>query len=311
MAKKRYQIALVTGGAGFIGSHIVDALIRRHIKVFVVDDLSTGKRKNVNPNAKFIKLSINNPQFPKLIARMKPDIIFHYAAQIDVRKAVIDPPKDARTNIMGTVTLAHYAAVNGTKKIIFASTGGAMYPDTIKPPYSEKVVPEPVSPYGIAKRASEMYLHFAFLQHGLSYTCLRFSNVYGPRQNAKSEAGVISIFAQKMIDGKSIVINGDGKQTRDFVYIDDVVRANMIAMNRKVSGIFNIGTGKQTDINTIFKKLRKILNTDTAEHHGPAAHGEVLRTSLDCKKAKKDLGWSPKTGLDIGLKKTVNFFKSK
>ena len=308
---KKYQKALVTGGAGFIGSHIVDALIKRRIKVYVVDDLSTGKKSNVNPNAKFIKLSINNPQFPKLIKRMKPDIIFHFAAQIDVRAAVADPPKDARTNIMGTVTLAHHAAINGVKKIVFASTGGAMYPDTVKPPHSEKIPPQPISPYGIAKRASEMYLHFAYLTHGIQYVCLRYANVYGPRQNPKAEAGVISIFSERMLNGSPVTINGDGKQTRDFVYVEDVVRANMIAMRKNVSGVFNIGTGKQTNMNSLFKKLRKIIGSNTPEHHGPAAHGEVLRSSLDCRKARKMLGWESKVKVDDGLKKTVKWFQRK
>jgi UDP-glucose 4-epimerase len=308
MAQK-YKKALVTGGAGFIGSHVVDALIRRRIKVYIVDDLSTGAKVNINPNAHFTKLSINNPQFPNYLKRIKPDIIFHFAAQIDVRKAVDDPVKDAKVNIMGGLVMAHTAAKIGVKKLVFASTGGAMYPDSAKAPYSEKVAPEPISPYGIAKRASELYLHFAYLTHGMKYTVLRYANVYGPRQNPKAEAGVISIFGKNMMDDKPVSINGDGKQTRDFVYVDDVVRANMLAMRRSFVGILNIGTGKQTNINTIFKKVKKILKSDTPEKHVAASSGEVLRSALNAKKAKKILGWEAKVGLDEGLKKTLKWMK--
>lgn len=308
MAQK-YKKALVTGGAGFIGSHIVDALIRRHIKVYVVDDLSTGEIKNINPNAHFTKLSINHPQFPKYLERVKPDIIFHFAAQIDVRKSVEDPVKDAKTNIMGGLTLFHAAAILGVKKLIFASTGGAMYPNSVRPPYSEKVAPEPISPYGIGKLASELYLHFVYLTHGMSYTILRYANVYGPRQNPKAEAGVISVFGQNMMNNKPVQINGDGKQTRDFVFVEDVVRANMLAMQNKYVGILNIGTGKQTSINSIFKKIKKILHSDIPERHAPASLGEVMKSAIDARKARKILGWEPRVGLDEGLKKTLLWMK--
>ncbi len=308
---KKYQTALVTGGAGFIGSHIVDALIRKRIKTYVVDDLSSGKVKNVNPNAHFTKMSILNPQFPAYLTKVKPDIIFHTAAHIDLRRSVIDPPHDARINVMGTLTIAHIAGKIGVKKIVFSSTGGALYPESIRPPHSEKVVPEPISPYGIAKRSAEMYLHYAYLVHGLQYVALRYSNVYGPRQSAKGEAGVIAIFINKMLSGKPTMIFGSGKQTRDFVYVEDVVRANMAAMSKSVTGIFNVGTGKETSINQLFSKLAKLSSYDLPRRNGPAAAGEMMRSVLDSKLAKKKLGWESKVKLDDGLEKTIRSFRKK
>ena len=302
---QKYKTALVTGGAGFIGSHIVDALIRRHIKVYVVDDLSRGLTKNVNPNAHFTKMSILNPQLPKLMERIKPDIVFHCAAQIDVRKAVEDPAFDAEANILGTLKVAHLAGKLGAKKFIFCSTGGAMYSDIARPPYSEKISADPISPYGIAKRSAEMYLYFEHMVHGMPFVALRYANVYGPRQRCDGEAGVIAIFGKKMLEGKQAVINGEGKQTRDYVYIDDVVRANMLAMTHPVSGIYHIGTSIQTSVNTLFRKIKKLTKSSVPERHESACPGEVMRSALDYRKAKKELGWVPQVSLDEGLKKTI------
>lgn len=254
-------------------------------------------------------MSILNPQFPKYLARLKPDVIFHLAAQINLRDSVADPPNDARINVLGTLTLAHHAGKLGVKKIIFSSTGGAMYPDGARIPYSEKVPPGPISPYGIAKRSGEMYLDFAYHVHGIEYVALRYANVYGPRQNSKGEAGVISIFGEKMLNGKQIAITGSGKQTRDFVYVEDVVRANMAAMNRKVVGVFNIGTGRQTDINTLFKKMKNITKYTLPPRKLPEPPGEIARSAVSISKAKKQLGWEPKVKLDQGLEKTIKWFK--
>lgn len=305
----KYKTALVTGGAGFVGSHIVDALIRHRIKVFVVDDLSSGQRKNVNPNAEFTKLSVNSPQFCAYLKRIKPDVIFHLAAQINLRKSVIDPFYDAQVNIFGSLNIAQLAAQIGVKKIIYSSTGGPMYPETAKIPYSEKVPPSPISPYGISKRAAEMYFAYAYQVHGVPYVALRYANIYGPRQNAKGEAGVISIFINGMLNGKPLVINGTGKQTRDYVFVDDVVRANLLASQKNVVGIFNIGTGKETDVNTIYKKLKKLIGNKLPERHNPTPVGEVMRSSLDSRKAQEELGWFPKTKLDDGLQKTIEWFQ--
>ncbi|HBK34789.1 MAG: UDP-glucose 4-epimerase [Candidatus Uhrbacteria bacterium GW2011_GWE2_40_58] len=307
----KYKTALVTGGAGFIGSHVVDALIRQHIKVYVIDDLSRGLQKNVNPNAHFVKMSITSSQLPALLKRMKPDIIFHLAAQIDVQKAIKNPSEDALVNIVGTLKLANEAVEVGVKKFVFSSTGGAMYSDHGRPPYDESCPATPVSPYGIAKRSAEMYLAFLQEMSGMSSVVLRYANVYGPRQRSDGEAGVIAIFGGCLLSGKQAVINGDGKQTRDYVYVEDVVRANLLAMNKAVTGIFNIGTGKQASVNTLFRKLRKMAKSKMVERHAPACSGEILRTALQCKKAKKELGWSPRTTLDEGLVKTMKWLMKK
>ena len=304
----KYKIALVTGGAGFIGSHIVDALIRRRIKVYVVDDLSSGAVGNVNPNAHFTKISITSSQFVTYLKKLIPDVIFHCAAQVNVRHSLIDPPNDATINILGTIHLAHTAATIGVKKIIYSSTGGAIYPETAKMPASEQVVPQPSSPYGISKRTAEMYLHYEYQVHGMPYVALRYANVYGPRQNAKGEAGVITIFADQMLNGRPVRIFGTGKQTRDYIYVDDIVRANMLAMHRSVMGEINIGTGKETDVNTLCKKMAKLTGYTLPPRYTPCIPGEMMRSSLNARKAKQLLGWVPQVKLDEGLAKTVKWF---
>lgn len=305
----KYKTALVTGGAGFIGSHIVDALVRRHIKVHVIDDLSTGSRKNLNPNVAFHKMSVVDPAAAQLVAKLKPDVVFHLAAQIDVRCSVEDPPSDARVNIMGTLNIAHASAKAGVKKFIFTSSGGAMYPDTLRPPYSEKTLDDPLSPYAIAKRSAEMYLSFEHRIHGMKTVVLRLANAYGPRQALRGGyAGVISVFARQLIKKEKAVINGNGKQTRDYVYVSDIVQAHMLAMEKPVTGTFNIGSGIQTDVNTIFRAINKLTGAKQKEMHGPACKGEVMRSALDARKARRELGWIPKVKLDEGLKKTVAWF---
>lgn len=305
----KYKTALVTGGAGFIGSHVVDALIKRRIKVYVVDDLSTGKKANLNPNATLYKLSILNPAVPKLIAKLKPDVVFHLAAQLDVRCSVDDPPSDANVNIMGTLLVAHAAAKAGVKKFVFTSSGGAMFSDDVRLPCSEAVPADPIAPYGIAKRAAEMYLAFEHRIHGLPYVVLRLANVYGPRQSLSGGyAGVISKFSQTMLARKQCMITGTGKQTRDYVYVGDVVRAQMIAMETGASGIFHIGTGVQTSVRDLFKKINALTNAGQKEAYVPACVGEVMRSALDASKAARELGWKPEVPLDDGLKRTVDWF---
>ncbi len=306
----KFKTALVTGGAGFIGSHVVDALIKRHIKVFVIDDLSTGKKANLNPNATFYKASILDARLPKLVAKLKPDVVFHLAAQIDVRKSVENPAGDADINIVGTLRLAHAAALAGTKKFIFTSSGGAMYSDDVRPPFSEAVHADPISPYGIAKHAGEMYLAFEHRMHKLPYVVLRLANAYGPRQSLSGGyAGVISKFSQTMIAGKPCVITGTGRQTRDYVYVGDVVRAQMLAMEKSATGIFHVGTGVETNVLSLFKKINKLTGAGQKESFIPAFAGEVMRSALDSSKAAKELGWKPEVKLDDGLAKTVEWFK--
>ncbi len=306
---RKHKVALVTGGAGFIGSHIVDALIKRRFKVYVVDDLSSGRRKNVNPNARFTKLSITSPKLPEMIRKIKPDYVFHLAAQIDVRKAVKDPLMDAHVNVMGFLRLAQTAADVGCKQFIFSSTGGAIYPPSVKPPYTEKVEPGPISPYGIAKRTGEMYLQFLKDVYDMDYVALRYANVYGPRQRMDGEAGVVAIFGGNMLKNKPVKIFGDGKQTRDYVYVGDVVRANMYAMKKAASGIYNIGTGRQTNVNQLFRKIKKLTKSTIPETHASAPAGEVPKSALTWRKARRELGWEPKVDIERGLRRTLAWLK--
>ncbi len=308
---KKYRNVLVTGGAGFIGSHLVDALIRRRFKVFVLDDLSTGNSENVNPNAELIKLSITSPKLASVIKKIKPDVIFHFAAQRNVRTSIKHPIFDAEVNVMGTLALIQAACEVDVKKIIFASSGGAIYADLPqkKSPWIESAEAEPPSPYGVAKRAGELYLNFAYQVHNLPYVALRFANVYGPRQDSGGEGGAVAIFAKGLLNNKQVKIFGNGKQTRDYVYVEDVVSSALKAMESSAVGIFNIGTGKEVDVNTLFSKLKKLTESDVSEKHSPANPGEVLRSVLDARMAKKKLGWEPKINLDEGLKRTVEWMK--
>jgi UDP-glucose 4-epimerase len=305
-----YKTALVTGGAGFIGSHIVEALIDRGVHVYVVDDLSSGSLQNVHDKAEFTELSITDPAFEAYLRRIKPDVIFHAAAMINVRESVKDPMKDARVNIMGTLTMAHVAGQIGVKKIVFSSTGGAMYPATAQIPTPETVPPAPISPYGIAKRASELYLNFAYQVHGIPYVALRYANVYGPRQNPKGEAGVISIFSKAMLANTSVRINGSGEQTRDFVFVEDVVQANLLAMASDVVGEFNVGTGVQTSVTQLFEKLAETTGYSIAPEHGPEVAGDLMHSALNSQKAEAAFGWKPQVDLATGLVKTVDWFKT-
>ncbi|MCK4454180.1 NAD-dependent epimerase/dehydratase family protein [Candidatus Parcubacteria bacterium] len=310
---------LVTGGAGFIGSHLVDRLIKENHKVVVIDNLSTGTKKNLNPKAKFYKLDIRSPKISDVFKKEKPETVFHLAAQIDLRKSVEDPIEDAKINILGSLNiiqnfirvLSPNRSHRFASKIIFASTGGAIYGDADIIPTPETYPEMPVSPYGIEKLVFDKYLNYYYKVFGLSYVSLRLSNVYGPRQNSKGEAGVIAIFCDKMLNSKETTINGDGKQTRDFVYINDVVEANILALKKNKIGVFNIGTANETSINTIFRKIRKLADLNCKEIHIPEKPGEQKRSCLDFKKAKKELGCQPKYNLDRGLKETVEWFRNK
>lgn len=310
---------LVTGGAGFIGSHIVDRLVKEGHKVVIIDNLSTGKKENLNPKAKFYKLDIQSPRVAEVFKKEKPEIVFHLAAQIDVRKSVENPLEDAKTNILGSLNIIqNFINVNSRKlapsshkfvKFIFASTGGAIYGDADIVPTPETYPEFPLSPYGICKLSVEKYLNYYWKVFGLPYVALRYANVYGPRQNSKGEAGVIAIFLDKMLSGEKPVINGNGRQTRDFVFVKDVVEANILAMKKNKVGVYNIGTSKETDINTIFRKLKTLTGLNVKETHAPAKPGEQKRSCLDWAKAKKELSFEPKYNLDDGLKETVEWFK--
>ena len=307
---------LVTGGAGFIGSHLVDRLIKENHKVVVIDNLSTGKKVNLNKKAKFYKIDICSPCISEIFKKEKPQVVFHYAAQIDVRKSVENPIEDAKINILGSLNIIqNFIRINPPnqpksvfKKIIFASSG-AIYGDTDIIPTSENHFPRPLTPYGITKLSIEKYLDYYYKIFGLPFTSLRLANVYGPRQNSKGEAEVVAIFIDKMLSDKQPIINGSGQQTRDFVYVSDVIEANILAMKENKVGVFNIGTAKETNINTIFRKLKKMTNSKCRKVHGLAKFAEQKRSCLDFQKAKKELGWKPKYSLEKGLETTVNWFQ--
>ncbi len=300
---------LVTGGAGFIGSHIVDAYIDGGHEVFVIDNLSSGRESNLNPRAEFFKTDIRNPDVADLFARLKFDIVSHHAAQMDVRKSVEDPLFDASTNILGTLNLLQNSVRHGVKKFIFASTGGAVYGEQDTFPADETHATWPLSPYGITKLSCEKYLYYYGQVHDLSHVILRYANVYGPRQNPHGEAGVVAIFIEKLLGGGKPVINGDGKQTRDYVYVGDLVRANLMALMHADNDVFNVGTGEETDVNTIFASLNQLTGANIPENHGPAKLGEQQRSCLSYAKIEQTLGWKPEVDLQEGLSKTVAYFR--
>jgi len=301
---------LVTGGAGFIGSHIVDALIERGHAVSVLDNLSSGVRENVNPRARLHVLDVASHDLGALMERERPEVVFHQAAQMDVRKSVADPVFDATVNVVGGLNLYEHCVRAGVRKVIFASTGGAIYGEQETFPAPETHPQQPLSPYGVAKLANEKYLYFYQQTHGLQYVALRYANVYGPRQNPHGEAGVVAIFASKLLAGQTPTINGTGAQTRDYVYVGDVVAANMAALDYAESDAFNVGTGKETDVNELYEKLRRAVGTDIVAQHGPAKAGEQMRSVVDWTKANRLLNWSPRTALADGLVKTVEWFRA-
>jgi UDP-glucose 4-epimerase len=301
---------LVTGGAGFIGSHLVDALVAAGHDVIVLDDLSSGSIKNLPKKVRFIKLDIRSNNVTTLFSEERFDAVYHFAAQMNVRKSVDDPRFDASVNILGGLNLLEAAIRNNNPKFIFSSTGGAIYGEQDYFPADESHPTRPLSPYGIAKLAFEKYLFYYNQVYGLPYISLRFANVFGPRQNPHGEAGVVAIFVSKMLAGETPTINGDGKQTRDYIYVGDIVAAALKALEYRETDTFNLGTSIESDVNTLFMKLRELTGTDCPEQHGPAKAGEQLRSVLDIKHAKEKLGWEPKVNLADGLRMTVNYFKN-
>lgn len=298
---------LVTGGAGFIGSHLVDALVAAGHAVVVVDNLRTGKREQVNPQASFENVDIAKPALVDAVSQHQPEVIFHLAAQGDVRYSVSHPVPDAEINILGSVNLLHAARQCRVRRIIFASSGGAIYGDTEARPTPETCPAAPASPYGIGKLTVEHYLR-VYRQFGLSTISLRFANVYGPRQRADGEAGVVAIFTDRFLRGMPAVINGDGRQTRDFVYVGDVVAANLKALESAAEGEFNIGTGREIAISELAEMIRRQAGRGGFTH-GPAKPGEQQTSCLDNRRAQKTLGWRLQTPLEEGIAKTVAWFR--
>lgn len=301
---------LVTGAAGFIASQIADAFIEEGHQVVILDDLSTGYEKNINPKAKFVKANICDKSLEKLFESEKFDVVNHHAAQMDVRRSVKDPEFDATTNILGTINLLQNCVKFGVKKFMFASTGGAVYGEQDYFPADEKHNQQPKSPYGISKLAVEKYLYFYHSEHKLNYTILRYANIYGPRQNPFGEAGVVAIFSTKLLKGEQPIINGHGKQTRDYVFVGDVVKANLLGLKDEVSDVYNIGTGIETDVNQLFHFINNITRANKEEKHGPTAAGEQLRSVITSDKLFNKFGWRPSTKLEDGLMVTVEFFKN-
>lgn len=301
---------VVTGGAGFIASHIVDAYLERGHEVHIVDDLSTGQSGNLNPRADLHEIDIADPKAARLIERIKPDALCHHAAQMDVRHSVADPGFDARVNIIGFINLLEACKNCAVKKVLFASSGGAVYGEQDVFPAAEAHPTRPASPYGVSKRAGELYLSYYQQAFGLPYIALRYANIYGPRQSAKGEAGVVAIFLSLLLTGKTPVINGDGGQTRDYVYVGDVVAANAAALDSPFVGAVNIGTGVETDVVTIFEHLRRAVGSQIEAVHGPAKPGEQRRSCLDAGLAAQVLGWRPQTALADGLRRTAEYYRA-
>ena len=303
---------LVTGGAGFIGSHIVDAYCSLGHSVTVVDDLSTGRQENFNPAATFRKVDIRDAAaLGEVFDERQYDLVNHHAAQMDVRRSVADPVHDASVNILGALTLFESCRRTGVPRVIFASSGGAIYGEQERFPADEGHPTRPMSPYGVAKLTTEQYLYYYKAVYGIDAVCLRYANVYGPRQNPEGEAGVVAIFITRLLRHEQPVINGDGRQTRDYVFVKDVVRANVLALDCVGSEIFNVGTGKETDVNTIFSLARKSTNSTSPERHGEAKKGEQRRSALTSEKIRRTLGWTSTVSLEAGIGDTAEFFRNR
>ena len=303
------KTALVTGGAGFIGSHLVDRLLSLEYKVVVVDNLSTGKLKNLNPSATFHHVDITHPSVSEVFQREEPDVVFHLAAQTSVSRSTKDPVIDGEINVLGTLRLLEAARRSGIEKFIYSSSGGTIYGEPEFNPCNDGHPVAPLSPYGMSKYLGEQYLELYRRLHRLNYVSLRYGNVYGPRQDPHGEAGVVAIFTQVMLEGKQPQIFGDGNQERDFVSVEDVVEANILAINRGDGTAYNIGTGRGTSVNRIFELLQSITTYKWGPERGPSRPGEVYKISLDSTRAAQELGWTPQVTLEDGLRQTVESFR--
>ena len=300
---------LVTGGAGFIASHIVDALIEQGREVVIVDDLSNGSVTNINPKAKFYKIDICDPGLDEIFAEERPLVVNHHAARTSVTRSLSNPSDDAQVNILGALNLLQNCVKWGIKKIIYASSGGAIYGEPVYLPCDEKHPIAPLSPYGVSKYAVELYINAYLNNFGLNHTILRYANVYGPRQISTGEAAVVAKFTHQMLKGGDISINGDGEQARDFVYVGDIVRANLLAMEQTKNEVYNLGTGKTISVNQIFRLLQSMIGYDREPRYLPAIKGEIFKTSLTPVKAHRELGWVAETDFSAGLKHTLDFYK--
>jgi len=308
---------LITGGAGFIGSHVVDEFVTAGHEVIVVDNLSTGRRALVNPRALLYELSLSDDSLLEVFAQHQPELVCHHAAHVNVRRSIAEPVFDATQNLLGTLHLLEWARKTGVTKVIFASTGGAIYGEPLEDPVRETHPLQPISPYGGAKLACEQYLWMYGTNYGISSICLRYANVYGPRQNPEGEGGVVAVFCRKMVAGERPTVYGDGEQTRDFVYVADVAAANLAAAERLAAHsageplrlAVNIGTGEHVSVNRLTAHLRRILHVAAEPAYAPAKLGELRAISLAADLATAELGWRPKASLSEGLALTAEYFQ--
>ena len=302
---------LVTGGAGFIGSHVTDVLLDAGHEVWALDDLSSGRRENLRPEVRLVVADIRSPEAARLVESGSFEVMCHLAAQMDVRRSVTDPRFDADVNVGGFLNLLEAARNSGVRKVVFSSTGGAIYGEQDVYPAPESHPTRPVSPYGVSKAAGELYLGYYRAQYGLESVALRYANVYGPRQNPHGEAGVVAIFSERLLRGETCIVNGTGQQTRDFVYGPDVARGNLLAATSDVEGPINVGTGIETDVNRLYALLADAAGTDRPAKHAPAKPGEQMRSSVDPSRAAEMLGWRPTVALEEGLRRTVEWFRGR
>lgn len=301
---------LVTGGAGFLASHIADALVAAGHAVHVLDDLSAGRRDQVPAGAVFHEMDIRASEMEALWEEERFEVLFHYAAQIAVRVSIDDPCLDADVNVNGLLNVLEAGRKNGLQRVIFPSSGGAVYGEPHYAPQDERHHVDPLSPYGIAKRTAEYYLRYYRRRYGLSFVALRYSNVYGPRQNPFSAAGVIAILCEMLLAGQPPQLFGDGEQTRDFLYVADAVRANLAVLERDVSGIFNVGTGIETPLKVVVQQLKEHLNPSAQVDVRPARSGEQLRSVISNRRMLESFGWTPEVPLADGLQKTADWFQT-
>ena len=300
---------LVTGGAGFIASHVAARLMELNHEVTILDDLTSGFRDNLPTGARFVQGEITDQELvAQLFGEHTFDVVCHHAAQMSVARSVAEPDFDARVNVLGTLNLLQQCVHTAVKRFMFASTGGALYGEQETFPAAEDHPTRPVSPYGISKLTCEHYINYYHAQHGLLPNIMRYANVYGPRQNPHGEAGVVAIFSRRLVDGQMVTINGDGLQTRDYIHVDDVVAANVAALNHDAPITFNIGTGIETDVVTLYGHLLTAAGKDSPPRHGPALPGEQRRSVISAAYAQQALGWAPKVALTDGLAETYRSF---
>jgi UDP-glucose 4-epimerase len=302
---------LVTGGAGFIGSHVVEAYLAEGHQVRVIDNLATGRRSNVPPAARLHEIDIHSREVDDVFATFRPDVVNHLAAQASVKLSTADPVHDLEVNGGGTARIASLAAAHGVKKMIYASTGGALYGDPDYVPVPETHPIRALSPYGVSKRVGEMYIDLVSRTRGLDYTILRYANAYGPRQDPHGEAGVVAIFTGLMLGGETCTIDGDGEQMKDYVYVGDIARANVLALSKGTGHAINIGTGKGTSVNAIFSALQKATGNASPARHGPARPGDVRNIWLDSTLAGELLGWKHAVEIDEGIRLTVESVRAR